>query len=168
METTCPVCNKAGLKDYTRSPIICPQCNSDLKAFMILHSINKRRSLNTYGVILLFIIIGVLAFFVSRSVLEKKQIIKDNVIAVSKLSDSIQIITQKTANNEQVVLNKKSATALEIPIMYTVRKGDCPAKIAEYFYNNWKMYAKIESDNNLIKPYILKPGQKLLINIKQE
>ncbi len=66
---------------------------------------------------------------------------------------------------EQTVNN---ISAKEIVILYKVKRGDYPSKIAEFFYNDWRMYKKIEADNNLHQPYTLKIGQHLTIKLKKE
>ena len=66
-----------------------------------------------------------------------------------------------------VQLENKSSEK-EFSIQYKVKNGDCPSKIALFFYNDWKMYKKIEADNNLTQPYILKVGQLLTIKLIKE
>jgi hypothetical protein len=56
----------------------------------------------------------------------------------------------------------------DIVIHYKVKKGDYPAKIAAFFYDDWSMYKKIESDNNLKNHYTLQIGQTLIIKLKSE
>jgi hypothetical protein len=55
-----------------------------------------------------------------------------------------------------------------VVIEYKVRLNDCPSKIAQFFYNDWTMYKKIETDNHLVQPYTLKVGQILKISIGQK
>ena len=37
----CPVCDKAGLPNYKVSSTTCPQCNSNLEAFMLTHQLGE-------------------------------------------------------------------------------------------------------------------------------
>jgi hypothetical protein len=45
MSHNCPICNAAGLPDYTKQHVICHQCNSVLKSFLSfrLHFIAQKR-----------------------------------------------------------------------------------------------------------------------------
>ena len=155
MNNNCPVCNKAGLPDYTATQTICPQCNSDLKPFMLLHSISKPKSnkANKFAFVALALVSCALAILYFNYISLKKQIAIENSKAIVQLQDSI---------------NTLHTTEKEIVIQYKVKNGDYPSKIAQFFYNDWKMYKKIEADNNLKQPYILKVGQPLTIKLTQE
>lgn len=166
MNHNCPICNKAGLPDYTKSEVVCPQCNSDLKAFLLLDSISapEKGSFRTYalsGLALLTVLF--LGLFV-KSNIDKNEIIATNII----LNDSISNLTSKNVapekpNEEPQILESKEAT-----IKYVVKKGDYPYKIAQFFYGDGNKYKKIETDNGLKQPYTLKIGQILLIKISQD
>ena len=132
MQFNCPVCNKAGLPNYTATPTICPQCNSDLKPFLLLHSISKPNSnkVNKFALVAFALIVYV--FY------------------------------------QMQIINENKSSQKEIVIKYKVKNGDYPSKIAQFFYNDWRMYKKIEADNNLKQPYILKVGQPLTIKLTQE
>lgn len=166
MANNCPICNKAGLPDYTKNIVICPQCNSDLKAFMLLNSISKpnKSKIGTYliiGVSLLSIVF--LGLFL-KSNSDKKELIAENVVLNDSIS-KIQIadVAKETKEEVQPIAEKQDAT-----IKYVVKKGDYPYKIAQFFYNDGSKYTQIETDNNLEQPYILKVGQILTIKISQE
>lgn len=87
MSHNCPICNKAGLPDYTKNAVICPQCNSDLKAFSLLNSISKPQK-SKIGMFVIMSIsllsIALLGLFL-KSNSERKELITKNVI----LNDSI-------------------------------------------------------------------------------
>ncbi len=155
MNHNCPVCNKAGLPDYTATQTICPQCNSDLKPFLLLHSISKPISnkANKFALFGVTLVGCALAILYLKSISDKSQVASENSKAIVQLQDSI---------------NTLHTTEKEIVIQYKVKNGDYPSKIAQFFYNDWKMYKKIEADNNLTQPYILKVGQLLTIKLKQE
>ena len=167
MNNHCPICNKAGLPDYTITHTVCPQCNSDLKPFMLLHSIskpnsNKRTLFVSIGISLVAFVLAVLYF---NSFSENKKIVSENSKTVLQLQDSIHNLQSEIAK-PNVSASKK--TEEEITIQYKVKYGDYPSKIAQFFYNDWKMYKKIEADNNLQQTDILKVGQTLTIKIKQQ
>lgn len=163
MANNCPICNKAGLPDYTKNIVVCPQCNSDLKAFMLLNSISKpnKSKIWTYLIIGISLLsVAFLGLFL-KSNSDKKELIAKNVI----LNDSISKmqIADVTKEKVQPIAEKQEAT-----IKYVVKKGDYPYKIAQIFYNDGSKYKQIEADNNLEKPYTLKVGQILTIKISQE
>ncbi|MBS1631358.1 MAG: LysM peptidoglycan-binding domain-containing protein [Bacteroidetes bacterium] len=108
----------------------------------------------------------VLAFLFFNSVSETKKRSTENLKLTSQLQDSIsnlQSQLKQTSVKEPIVNPKQSETVIE----YKVRFGDYPSKIAQFFFNDWKMYKKIEADNNLVQPYTLKVGQTLKIKIPQ-
>ncbi len=162
MSYSCPVCNKKGIPDYTRTATNCPQCNSDLRAFIVLRSITKLLKIKKYHLIvlwcfsLLVIFLGIFLFETSSRVnnLRNENIsLKNNIdsiILTNTLMDGLEL-----TDDEQIITLK-----------YTVQKGDYPYKIAQFFYGDGNMYKKIEADNGLVQPYVLKVGQTLKINIK--
>ncbi|EDM44003.1 hypothetical protein SCB49_10447 [unidentified eubacterium SCB49] len=166
MNHNCPVCEKSGLTDYTKSNVVCPQCNSDLKAFLLLDSIStsKKEKLGTYSIIgLSLLTILFLGLFV-KSNNKKNEVLATNIA----LSDSIsKLKTVKVAienhKTEPKIIESKVAT-----IKYVVKKGDYPYKISKFFYNDGNKYKQIEADNDLEQPYILKVGQILNIKIPQK
>lgn len=168
MNKNCPICNKAGLPDFTSTHTVCPQCNSDLKPFLLLNSISKANSrkyllLGIIGTGLTLIIFTLLYF---KSISENSKLQVNNAIKVQTLQDSIQAIQSSISVNPT---NDSVSRAIEkeIIIQYKVKSGDYTSKIAQFFYNDWEMYKQIEADNNLIQPYILKVGQTLNIKIRQ-
>jgi len=169
MNHNCPVCSKAGLPDYRATQTICPQCNSDLKPFLLLHSIskptpNKANKFALFGVALVACVLAIQYFY---SISEKKQIASEISKTIIQLQDSIQSLQADFARS-QIVQPENKSSVREIVIQYKVKNGDYPSKIAQFFYNDWKMYKKIEANNNLTQPYILKVGQLLTIKLKQE
>lgn len=169
MSYNCPVCNKAGLPDFTKTVVKCPQCNSDLKAFMLLNTIAQPQK-SKIGA---FLIIGISLFSIVffglflKSSFEKKELVTQSII----LTDSInKILTEKVYQKKANEENEKiSATEKqEFFIKYKVKKGDYLYKISEFFYNDGSKYLQIAVDNNLNEPYTLKVGQILIIKISQE
>jgi LysM repeat protein len=167
MSVNCPICNKAGLSDYRNNEVICPQCNSDLKAFSLLNSISKPQK-SKIGI---FIIAGIsllsivlLGLFL-KSNSDRKELITKNVIlndSITKIQ-SINVANEKEKNKTQPIAEKQDVT-----VKYVVKKGDYPYKIAQFFYNDGSKYKQIETDNNLEQPYTLKIGQVLTIKISRE
>lgn len=168
MNLTCPVCNKAGLPDYKVRRTICPQCNSDLKPYQLLHSLSNQPKRNRLGPALLIVFgisTSVLLFLLFKTINEKKELIAEKSTTLPTHQNSHDTIKTAISN---VPDSTKISHAESHIITYTVRQGDCPSVIAHFFYNDWKMYKKIEKDNNLLPGYILKVGQHLIIKLNKE
>jgi len=167
MSHNCPICNKAGLPDYTKNDVICPQCNSDLKAFSLLNSISKpqKSKIGMYAIVGISLLSITLLGLFLKSNSDREELVAKNLI----LNDSItkmQVVTIadiKEENKTQPIAEKQDAT-----VKYVVKKGDYPYKIAQFFYNDGSKYKQIEAENNLAQPYTLKVGQVLTIKISQE
>lgn len=166
MSHSCPICNKAGLPDYTKSEVVCPQCNSDLKAFLLLESIStpEKGRFGIYALIgLSLLAILFLSLFV-KSNIDKKEILATNIV----LNDSISTLTSEKLALEKPNEKLPKIESKEATVKYVVKKGDYPYKIAQFFYGDGKRYKQIEADNELKQPYTLKVGQILLIKISQD
>lgn len=166
MSNNCPICNKAGLPDYTKNNVVCPQCNSDLKAFMLLNSISQpqKSKIGMYVIIGFSVLsIAFLGFFL-KSNSDKKELITTN----HSLNDSIVKLQSAVVIKQVETESQPIAENQEVTIKYVVRKGDYPYKIAEFFYNDGSKYKQIEEDNDLKQPYTLKVGQILTIKLSQE
>ena len=166
MSQNCPICNKAGLPDYTKSEVVCPQCNSDLKAFLILDSISAPEIgrfgiYATFGLALLTVLF--LGLFV-KSNIDKKEILATNIV----LNDSISTLKSEKLALEKLKKEPQIFESKEVTVKYVVKKGDYPYKIAQFFYGDGNRYKQIETYNELKQPYILKVGQILLIKISQD
>jgi len=165
MSHNCPICNKAGLPDYTKSEVVCPQCNSDLKAFLILDSIStaKKGRFGSYAIIALSLLTILFLGLYIKSNSNKSEILATNIVLNDSISNlkSVIVATEKP-KEEPKIIGSKEAT-----VKYAVKKGDYPYKIAQFFYGDGSKYKKIEADNDLERPYKLKVGQVLLIKISQ-
>jgi LysM repeat protein len=167
MSYNCPICNKAGLPDYTKNFVVCPQCNSDLKAFSLLNSISKpqKSKIGMYAIVGISLLSIVLLGLFIKSNSDKNELVAKNVI----LNDSIaKIESINVANEKEVPTTPAIVEKQDVTINYVVKKGDYPYKIAQFFYNDGSKYKQIEADNNLEQPYTLKVGQVLIIKISQE
>lgn len=167
MSYNCPICNKAGLPDYTKNDVICPQCNSDLKAFRLLNSIPKQQK----SKIRLYVIVGISLLSIAllglflKSNSDRRNLIAENVT----LNDSIaKIQSIDVPDITEEIKTQPIAEKQDVTVKYIVKKGDYPYKIAQFFYNDGGKYKQIEADNNLVQPYTLKVGQVLTIKISHE
>lgn len=166
MNHNCPICNKAGLPDYTKSEVACPQCNSDLKAFLLLDSIStsEKGRFGIYALIGFSLLTVLFLVLLVKSNNEKNEALATNITlndSISKLA-SQKLILEKP-KEELPIIESKEAT-----VKYVVKKGDYPYKIAQFFYSDGNRYKQIEADNELKQPYTLKVGQILLIKISQD
>ena len=166
MKHNCPVCNTSGLSDYTKSNVVCPQCNSDLKAFLLLDSISasKKGKLGSYAIIgLSLLAILCLGLFV-KSNNKKNELLATKIALIERIS---KLETKKVAV-ENPKIEAEIIESKDVTVKYVVKKGDYPYKIAKFFYNDGNKYKKIELENNLEQPYTLKVGQILKIKIPRE
>jgi nucleoid-associated protein YgaU len=160
MVFNCPICNQAGLADYRTKHVICPQCNSDLKPYLLLNTISKIKNkdkINRFSLSCLVICCLILSFFLLKNSYTYHRIMAENMKNVQILQNSLNMYRSHDNSGNKLETN-------EIVINYKIKKGDSLWKIAKIYYGHGKLYKKIEEDNNLRKPYSLKVGQ--LLNIK--
>ena len=163
----CPVCDKSGLPDFTLNPTTCPQCNSDLSGFVVIEKgkLKFNQMLNRQKWLLLLIAILVI---ISGILFIKRPNIQ-NYISEVQLKDSTILalnseLKQKASEIQQLKEQSKASNVIEFK--YVVKKGDNLSKIAYFFYNDWEMYKKIETDNNLKHGSLILPNDTLTIKIK--
>jgi LysM repeat protein len=168
-QNTCPVCGKAGISDFRKEAVVCPQCNSDLKMFMLLNRLGSD-SPKPKGYIM-FIVIAAILLITGGAIakyleVEKKASQQSTTLQLYK--DSLKTLVMKQPVLASPVPNKvKQDTIGHSYFVYTVKKGDFTMRIARIFYNDWRKYKEIEQDNNLVEPYHLHKGDVLKIRINQ-
>jgi LysM repeat protein len=161
----CPVCNQAGLPNYRTQPTTCPQCNSDLKPYFLLHSISKKQNkkgANNLIILSLIVCCFLLAFFLSKNTREYNRILTQNNQTIQLLRDSINMY--KNNLNTVVYTNNNEAESKEITVAYTIKKGNSMQKITRLFYGESFLYKKFEKDKRMQRLYSLRAEQ--LLNIK--
>lgn len=158
----CPICGQAGLADYKTQLTTCPQCNSDLKAYLLLNSIQKkpRSKSNIVLLSILGICIIIPVFYIFYNINTQNKVMENYGLKFKTLEDSLS--NYRTGKSTFENLNN------ELIFKYKIRKGDCLWKIAVVFYGNGQKYKLIEQENNLQKPYKLKIGQQIKIKLNQE
>jgi LysM repeat protein len=166
MNNSCPICNSAGLNDYTKNEVVCHQCNSNLKAFLLLDSIStsKNGKFGNYTNIGLLILVVLFLGLFAKSIIDKNEILATNSVLNERISNlkSEKVVLENSKTEPQIFKSK------EATIKYVVMKGDYPYKIAQFFYGDGNKFKQIEADNELKQPYTLKVGQILLIKISQD
>lgn len=164
----CPVCNKTGLPDYTSEPVICPQCNSDLKGFTTLEktSMVHRQAIRKQQLsflIVIFLILTVFGSFVfwPQPQRHEPEIMNDN-------QDSVIAILKTNLDAKDLEIEKlKDSKQSHFQFNYVVKSGDNLSKIAYMFYGDWEDYKLIMEANNLNPQSVIHPGETLKINLKQ-
>lgn len=166
----CPVCNKTGLPDYKTQEVVCPQCNSNLKAFKLLsglatHEPATKRPFISIGIVTLLVVL-LLWQFLSHQKVETTKVTLDQT-PPNPVTDSSQSYKKRIAELQDslAVKNYKQNEAI---VSYTIKKGDCLTKLAQTFYNDWQRFEEIERLNSLVKPYNLRVGQIIKIKLKTE
>lgn len=166
MEFNCPVCNKAGLADFRKEHLKCPQCDSDLMPYMLIEEISKEKSkkLNFPFIFLILSSVIVLAILLVYTSINNSLIKSKNQESIAILLDSLSL-KQDKLDSLKYQIPTKAIQYEAVEIIYYVKKGDCLTEIASRFYNDWHLYTKIESDNGLKSPYLLQIGQPLKIKL---
>jgi hypothetical protein len=168
-ENICPVCGKVGIGNFRKELVVCPQCNSDLKAYMLLHRLEN--SNNTTEKVFLYIAI-ILLLLITTGVFFKYS----ETVAISNSQKTTLLLYKDSLNTIRVKqslamrsfpIAEKRATDSCVYFKYKVRKGDFTMKIARLFYSDWHKYKQIEQDNNLTEPYHLLIGEVLKIRVNQ-
>jgi len=166
----CPVCGQSGLADFKRQHISCPQCNSDLKPYLILSAITKtdkrKNRLSLLLIVFSVLIISISILFIKRGIDTKNdlELYKNQIV---QLEDSVVSLNTKNQSLANKIIEIENQTSQYKYVRYTVKKGDFPWKIAEFFYGDGRKYVLIEKENNLIQPYNLQVGQVLLIKMPE-
>jgi hypothetical protein len=169
----CPVCNHPGLPDYRSVPVLCPNCKSDLKGFMILGQIVEESEFNSkillesesrvkrikllFAIVtsvLLILIVGLILFLPSNSTQSLEKAIQQN--------DSTEYYSKLVKDLRQELKDKPQT----VDIYYIIKKDDNLSEIAKLFYNDGSLTNQIMTDNNLQKGYNMLPGDTLIIKIK--
>lgn len=166
----CPVCGQSGLADFRRQHIGCPQCNSDLKPYLLLSAITKTDKRKS-RLSLLLIVFSLLIVFVSilfiKSRIDTRNDLEISTNQIVQLKDSLASVNDSNKSLSNKIVELENQIAHNKYVKYTVKKGDFLWKIAELFYGDGRKYVLIERENNLVKPYSLQVGQVLLIKMPE-
>jgi hypothetical protein len=166
----CPVCGQSGLADFKSQHISCPQCNSDLKPYQLLSAItktDKRKNRLSLLLAIFSLVIMFVSILLIKSGIDTKNDLDISNNQIVQLEDSVFRLNNKNLSLANKIIEIENQTAQYKYVKYTVRKGDFPWKIAEFFYGDGRKYVLIEKDNNLIQPYNLQVGQVLLIKMPE-
>ena len=168
-QNTCPVCGKAGISDFRNEAVVCPQCDSDLKAFLLLNRLGS--GAQKPGRYMPFVVIAALILITGGAIVKYLEATRTaNWQAASLLfyEDSLKTLkTKPSVLVSSVPTTVKRDSVGHAYFVYRVKKGDFTMRIARLFYNDWRRYKEIEQDNNLVEPYHLHKGDALKIRINQ-
>ena len=163
MEYNCPICDKGGLPDFRVVPTSCPQCNTDLRGFILIEQIKKDHELRLnkqkwlyipISMILLISLVSIIIFKPQKNNIDSPSafVNKDSTMYFKQKVDSINSIL---VQHEQNLVTTK----------YIVKKGDNLSKIAYIFFGDWSKYKQIMIDNNLTENDKLMPYDTLIIKL---
>jgi len=167
MKYNCPVCDKSGLENYIETHVTCPQCNSDLKPYLL---INKNLNNNTSKILIfLVILLGLSTVVLSGLYLNITKDLKyqneSSMTNINQYIDSLKTL-RLFSNQETSSSPINNSHENYSDFIYIVKSGDNLSKIAKIFYGKPELYNKIVSDNNLAFPYSIGIGQKITIKLK--
>ena len=165
MHFNCPVCQMEIGPNYTLKQAPCSYCNTDLTTYLLLYSISKKKQQISGLFLSLIMVLAILFSFWYYNSASNKKVLKNNSsLVLQQYKDSIvalnlQLAKSKPADGTNPLYNDATM------IRYKIKMGDCITKIAKKYYNKFSMYKQIESDNHLVKPYTLHPGQTILVRV---
>jgi len=152
-KNNCPICDKAGISDYKKENVICPQCNTDLS---IYRTISKNNIIQKATRIILGIsvlsIVGLLLFRGKPPQNCEREII---------LQDSIKVLNIEinSLSSQMDSLNREKT----VEYFYVIGKGDSFYKISKKIFNTEKYASEIASLNDLSLKSVICPGMRLKI-----
>jgi hypothetical protein len=156
----CPICNKSGLPDYYNVPTVCPQCNSDLKAYLLLNNLSdKEKQTRTKWRILIIscstiLLLAIILFATFHRVEKEKPVL-------SATNDSVYYLGKINSLEQKI----KSDSLKHSFFKYRIKRGDNLSAISYKFYNDWSKFKIIQEDNGLSSNYQLKIGDTLIIRL---
>lgn len=149
-EHKCPICGKSDLPDYRKKKTICPACDMDLSAFVLINSGHSKTSVG-WKIFSVLSIIAILWLSYSSFFHKTNTVIvyKDEKV----LRDSINFLRQQ--NSKLLDLLKKPT------YIYTVRQGDSFNKIGKLLFGSEKFGEEIAKANSMETSNLIYPGLKL-------
>jgi len=161
MDNNCPVCGKAGLPDYRTEEVVCPACNTPLKAFMLLGRVGNKQKNKGNSVLwaMLCLLLLVSLVFIFNRERAYKQIQQQNKEEIAFLNEKIVSLEAEKANGNEV----KTVTP---DFVYTIKKGDSFCSISQKIFGTEKKALVIAETNQMRLSSKLIAGNKILIPFK--
>ena len=162
MKFNCPICGKAGLPDYRREEVLCPACDTDLKAYRLLHQIDEKqtRPLRKFLWVVPCLLFIVALFFIYYQANRHSKLQQEQNEKISSLNDSIASLRDSIS-----VLREINPPLVE-PVTnfeYVVRKGDSFCLISQKIYGTEKYAQAIAEANGMDFSTLLLIGYTLKI-----
>jgi LysM repeat protein len=156
-KNNCPICGKVGIPEFRKKEVVCPACNTNLNAYMLLNQLESKGQGKRMSKILLFVIPCSLFIFSMFYIFKQRNIQKE-----VQLSYSQEVVRLK----EEIASSKeKGVETVEVVIFfeYTVKKGDSFYLISKKIYGTEKYAKDIAYTNQMDFTSKLTIGYKLLI-----
>lgn len=162
----CPVCNKSGIPDFRKNVVICPQCNSDLKGYILLAQTKSihRESLTKQRTRLVILLAASIIALLGIILKPKANRIDQPVSSANY--DSIIASLEADLESSRLEIERLGNEHDYINYHYVVKQGDNLSRIALLFYNDWEMYKKIEIDNQLEPQQVIYPMDTLVLKLR--
>lgn len=173
--TQCPICGKAGIPDYLKEDVICPNCNSDLSVYRALHlaaggndisgcGVRKYKRLAIVLPIVAVLLVGVIGLIYLNT--EKRNL-------QQQLNEANAVIANLKTAQVSVDTVQPNSESAQSYTEYVILHNDSPWNIVRKFYGNrsdwWDIARKIAEDNNIWDEQkgswkTIHPGQIIRIN----
>ena len=160
-EVKCPVCGKAGIKNYHNEDIVCPCCGSDLSIFRVIDKIPGKSSKVNLIWKTFSGAICILAVVLSVTIFNLRHSIECSENELSQVRDSVMMMENTISD-----LNNKLKQKNQISNQYhkhIVLPGDNLWKISRRFYGTGKRYTDIAKWNKMSIDDNIAPGDTILI-----
>ena len=155
----CPICLKAGLQNDTA---ICPQCNSDLSAFILIQNIQKDKSRNKNNFKWALTIVGLCILFAliywqfPRTVTE-----------IVEAKTQTKIDSTDYFKSELAKLKETQASDTNKIVKYIVKQNDNLGKISKQLFNDYKHVDRIVKENKIQNQNMIVVGEILFIDLSE-
>ncbi len=176
----CPVCKHSEVKENALS---CPKCHSNLQAFTVLESIEKKLKSRKYFIYflstLLLILIATWSF--SETTERDKAAVDQNTMQYTdSLSKQKSTIEQLTVELQEMELSNaslgeqlKAFEVIDVIVegestekdyhVHIVKKGETLWSIAEEYHSDGNKHEEIASHNELNDPHFITEGDTVII-----
>ena len=161
MSVNCPVCGKAGLPDYRKEEVICPACDTNLKAYRLFNKIEKTQKSKINWVLLailpLLIILPLLFIFFRENHYGKLQYQYNERIAL--LNDTISSLREEKMGD----VYKEPVVKQDTAFIYTIKPGDSFCRISLKIYGTERHARNIAETNQMKLSSKLFAGKEIII-----
>jgi hypothetical protein len=145
----CPICGKAGIPDFQKEDVVCPNCNSDLSIYRNLQEVadgggysknNKLAIILPIAAVLLVCIVGFVFLNKEKNAMQQQLKEANNTIAELRGKDKSSNATQQ----HQIAKE-------QLYIEYYVQLNDSPWRIVQKFFgvrSDWQNISRNIAERN--------------------